>query len=301
MISKIKEMFSDIQIEINQELSKYSYTHTGGTADAIVFPKKREEVQRIMLWVKQHNIPLTVLGNASNLIVQDGGIRGVVMILTEMTSLSITGDEITASAGNAIIEVSEFARDYALTGLEFACGIPGSVGGAIFMNAGAYGGEVSQVIDSVEVLTREGEFKCYTSNECDFKYRHSIFQTTDVVILSVTFKLKKGSQEKISNIMDDLTKKRQEKQPLEYPSCGSVFKRPEGYFAGQLIQESGLQGHRIGGVEVSKKHAGFMVNVDNGTATDYIELIGYVKQTVLERFGVTLETEVKIIGEPEKI
>lgn len=286
----------NMTIQFNDLLSQYTYTKTGGKADVVVFPTTVEEVQCVVQVVNQHGIPLTVLGNASNLIVRDEGIRGIVVILTEMKGYTLNGTQLIVESGAPIIEVSRYCGAHALTGFEFACGIPGSVGGAVFMNAGAYGGEVKDIIDSVQVLTRDGQVKTLTNAQCDFSYRHSALQQTGDIVLSVTFQLQRGNLSDIQAKMDDLTFQRESKQPLEYPSCGSVFKRPEGYFAGKLIQDAGLQGHRIGGVEVSTKHAGFMVNVANGTATDYIQLIEYVQQTVWDVHQVRLEPEVRIIG-----
>ena len=197
----------------------------------------------------------------------------------------------------SIIDTSKAAYEAGLTGLEFSYGIPGSVGGAVYMNAGAYGGEVREVIETVTVLTREGNLKTYSNEEMNFDYRYSKIQESQDIILETTFLLESGKKDEIWEEMDELMALRQSKQPLEYPSCGSVFKRPPGYFAGKLIQDAGLQGKQIGGVQVSTKHAGFMVNVDEGTATDYIELIQYVQAAIKEKFNVILETEVRVIGE----
>lgn len=284
-------------IKANEPLSNYTYTKTGGPADLLVFPRSVEQVQRVLAAVKQENLPLTVLGNASNLIVKDGGIRGLVMILTDMQELVLEGNQLKAASGAALIEASRLAAAAGLTGLEFACGIPGSIGGAIYMNAGAYGGEVKDVISQVEVVTRDGQLKTYAGADCDFSYRHSRFQEGDEVILGVTFDLAPGDQSAIDSKVAELTHLRQSKQPLEYPSCGSVFKRPEGYFAGKLIQDAGLQGYQVGGAQVSTKHAGFIVNVDHATATDYLEVIEHIRLVVWARTGVFMEPEVRIIGE----
>ncbi|MBG9980586.1 UDP-N-acetylmuramate dehydrogenase [Facklamia lactis] len=290
--------YPDIKCFENEPLSKYTFTKTGGKADLLVFPKSIQEVKEVIDWTNQSQMSLTVLGNASNLIVRDGGIRGVVMMLTDMKAIQLMEEElIEVQSGAGLIEVTHFALEHQLTGLEFACGIPGSIGGAVFMNAGAYGGEVKDVIQEVDVLTRDGVFKNYVNSDCHFSYRHSVFQDNDEVILAVRFKLTKGDVQAIKQEMDRLTFLRESKQPLEYPSCGSVFKRPEGYYTGKLIQDAGLQGYRIGGAEVSQKHAGFIVNVDQATATDYTDLIAYIQQTIWDLNHVQLETEVKIIGE----
>ena len=241
-------------------------------------------------------MPLTVIGNASNLIVRDGGIEGLTMILTQMNGIQVEGNRVIAQAGASYIETTKAARDHSLTGLEFAAGIPGSVGGAIFMNAGAYGGETKNVASEVTAMLPDGTIKHYDNEELDFGYRHSAVQDNHGIVLEAVFDLKPGDQAEITALMDDLNARRAAKQPLELPSCGSVFKRPEGYFAGKLIHDAGLQGYTSGGAQVSTKHAGFIVNVDHGTATDYLNVIHHVQATVKEKFGVSLETEVRIIG-----
>lgn len=301
-LSNLMDLNLSMKIEFDEPLSKYTYTKTGGPADAVAFPETKEDLKTLINWVKDNQIPLTILGNASNLIVRDGGIRGLVIILTAMKEMSINGNEVYAQSGVPLIEVSRKAGASNLTGLEFACGIPGSIGGAVYMNAGAYGGEVVDVIESVDILTREGEFKTIQCKECEFSYRHSVFQTNEDIVIGVKFVLAQGDREAIHAKMAELTHLRESKQPLEYPSCGSVFKRPTGYFTGKLIQEAGLQGYRIGGAEVSKKHAGFIVNIDNATATDYVRLIEYIQEVIWRNNQVRLETEVRIIGEAvEKI
>lgn len=292
----LKEAHPNLNIKFNHALSDYSYTKTGGEADVIAFPKSKDEVKQIIDWAKEFDAPLTILGNLSNLIVKDGGIRGIVMILTDMNAISVDGHYIYAESGAGIIEVSREAYRHSLTGLEFACGIPGSVGGAVFMNAGAYEGEITDINVKIEAINREGQFLTYTNEDAEFAYRHSIFQENDNIILGVSFELQPGDQEAIKGKMDHLTELRESKQPLEYPSCGSVFKRPVGYFTGKLIQDAGLQGHRIGGVEISRKHAGFIINVGGATATDYVEMIEYIQETIWNLNSVRLETEVRIIG-----
>lgn len=296
-LAKLQDSLGTLTIKANEPLSNYTYTKTGGPADLLVFPRSVEQVQTVLAAVKQENLPLTVLGNASNLIVKDGGIRGLVMILTDMQELVLEGNQLKAASGAALIEASRQVAAAGLTGLEFACGIPGSIGGAIYMNAGAYGGEVKDVISQVEVVTRDGQLKTYAGADCDFSYRHSRFQEGDEVILGVTFDLAPGDQSAIDSKVAELTHLRQSKQPLEYPSCGSVFKRPEGYFAGKLIQDAGLQGYQVGGAQVSTKHAGFIVNVDHATATDYLAVIEHIRLVVWARTGVFMEPEVRIIGE----
>ncbi|MDV0429589.1 UDP-N-acetylmuramate dehydrogenase [Lactiplantibacillus sp. DA1] len=297
MTKDVLATFPAIEIKKDESLSHYTNTKTGGPADYVAFPKSISETKALITYANDQHLPLTVIGNASNLIVKDGGIRGLTIILTRMNQIHASENKVVAEAGAAIIATTKVACGASLTGLEFAAGIPGSVGGAIFMNAGAYGGEMSEVVETVTVLTPTGQLKTLDHAELDFGYRHSSIQDYDDIVVSVTFGLKAGNQTKIQARMDELNTLRAAKQPLEWPSCGSVFKRPTGYFTGKLIHDAGLQGHRIGGAEVSKKHAGFIINVDHATATDYMDMIHYVQKVVFERFGVHLQTEVRIIGE----
>ncbi|RYL93518.1 UDP-N-acetylmuramate dehydrogenase [Sporolactobacillus sp. THM7-4] len=294
-ISKIVQ--NKDQVKKDEPLSGYTFTKTGGEADILVFPESYDEVSKIVKCSVDMKAPITVLGNGSNLIIRDGGIRGIVMNLTRLNAIRLDGYNVVAQSGAAIIDVSRFALKQGLTGLEFACGIPGSVGGALYMNAGAYGGETADVLDSAIVIDQNGRLLRLNRDELQLEYRSSAISRNGYIALEGTFALKPGSEKEIKAEMDRLTYLRELKQPLEFPSCGSVFKRPPGHYAGKLIQDSGLQGTRIGGVEVSTKHAGFMVNVDHGTATDYINLIRHVQSTVKAKFNVDLETEVRIIGE----
>lgn len=295
------EELAGIDIRINEPLKKYTYTKVGGPADYLVFPRNRLELTRVVKYANNHSIPWIVLGNASNLIVRDGGIRGFVIMFNKLNTVTVDGYTIEAEAGANLIETTKVAKFHSLTGFEFACGIPGSVGGAIFMNAGAYGGEIANIFLSAKVLTPEGDIKTMTAREMAFGYRHSAIQKSGDIVISAKFALKPGDFEQISQEMNRLNYLRQLKQPLAYPSCGSVFKRPEGHFAGQLIMEAKLKGYRIGGVEVSEKHAGFMINVDHGTAKDYEHLIAHVIETVEHNSGIRLEREVRIIGEQESL
>lgn len=297
LIEQMKKVFPNSMIKANEPLSLYTYTETGGPADILVLPKEKEEVAAMVRWINEQQVPLTVLGNASNLIVKDGGIHGVVMVLTEMNDITVNRHQITVQSGARLIDTSYAALEAGLTGLEFACGIPGSIGGAVFMNAGAYEGEVSEVIHTVTILTRDGEIKTLKNKDLEFSYRHSAIQETRDIVLEVEFHLEKGKPADIKMRMEELTFLRESKQPLEYPSCGSVFKRPTGYFTGKLIQEAGLQGKIWGGAQISEKHAGFIVNIAQATATDYIELIAYIQKVILENTGVELVPEVRIIGE----
>ena len=296
IVKQIKEELADIEILFNEPLKQYTYTKVGGAADYLAFPRNQYELKRIVTFANAQEIPWMVLGNSSNIIVRDSGIEGFVIMFDHFHDVRVNGYVIEAEAGAKLIDVTHVARYHSLTGFEFACGIPGSIGGAVYMNAGAYGGEIAHILQSCKVLTPEGEIKTLTAEELAFGYRHSKIQETGDVVISAKFALAPGNYDQINQEMARLTHLRELKQPLEYPSCGSVFKRPVGHFAGQLISEAGLKGHRIGGVEVSEKHAGFMINVDHGTAKDYEDLIAHVIATVEKSAGVTLEREVRIIG-----
>jgi UDP-N-acetylmuramate dehydrogenase len=294
---KLLTITSEENVMVNEYLKNHTYTQLGGRADLFVTPTNYEEVQQVVKLANQEDVPFTLLGNGSNLIVKDGGIRGIVLSLKRLLDISTKGNRMIAQSGAAIIDVSRKALDESLTGLEFACGIPGTVGGALFMNAGAYGGEIKDVLFETVVVDRNGELLTLSADELDLDYRTSNIPEKGYIVLEARFDLKPGNYQEIKAVMDDLTYRRESKQPLEYPSCGSVFKRPPGYFAGKLIQDSNLQGRGVGGAEVSTKHAGFIVNKNNATATEYISVIELVQRTVKEKFGVSLEREVKIIGE----
>ncbi|WP_137597799.1 UDP-N-acetylmuramate dehydrogenase [Paucilactobacillus kaifaensis] len=297
MQSELETTFTNIKILKNAALADYTNTDTGGPADWLAFPENVTEVKQLVKFGNHHNLPITVIGNASNLIVRDGGIAGLVIILTAMKAITVNDNQVTAQAGAALISATKVACEARLSGLEFAAGIPGSVGGAVFMNAGAYGGEIKDVLAYATVLTATGEVIDVTNDELEFGYRHSNIQDHQgEIVLAATFKLQPAPFEQIKQQMDDLNARRASKQPLEWPSCGSVFKRPTGYFAGKLIHDAGLQGYTSGGAQVSTKHAGFIINIGGGTATDYLKVIAHVQATVLAKFGVHLETEVRIIG-----
>ena len=296
ILELLKEDLDGIEILFNEPLKQYTYTKVGGAAEYLAFPRNQYELKRIVTFANAHEIPWMVLGNSSNIIVRDGGIDGFVIMFDHFRDIKVNGYVIEAEAGAKLIDVTHVARYHSLTGFEFACGIPGSIGGAVYMNAGAYGGEIAHILQSCKVLTPEGEIKTLTAEELAFGYRYSRIQETGDVVIVAKFALAPGNYDQINQEMARLTHLRELKQPLEYPSCGSVFKRPVGHFAGQLISEAGLKGHRIGGVEVSEKHAGFMINVDHGTAKDYEDLIAHVIATVEKSAGLTLEREVRIIG-----
>ncbi|MCP3028199.1 UDP-N-acetylmuramate dehydrogenase [Halobacillus sp. A5] len=295
--NKLLELVKKDNVKVNEVLKKHLYTKLGGKADFFITPTNFKEIQNVVKFSNEENIPFTLLGNGSNLIIKDGGIRGIVISLKNLDDISTDGNTIVAQSGARIIDTSRHALKERLSGLEFACGIPGTVGGALYMNAGAYGGEIKDVLDYAYVIDRQGNLVKRLASELELDYRTSNIEREKDIVIEATFSLKPGKYEEIKEVMDDLTYKRESKQPLEYPSCGSVFKRPPGYFAGKLIQDSQLQGKNIGGAEVSTKHAGFIVNKNNATTTDYISLIEHVQKTVKERFGVDLEREVRIIGE----
>lgn len=297
--NELLEKLPNLSIKLSEPLSKHTFIRTGGIGDVFVKPANIEELQIIVQYSHSNNIPLTVLGKGTNVIIKDSGIRGIIVCLEKFNNISVDGDKIYCESGASIIDVSRTALEHHLTGLEFACGIPGTVGGALIMNAGAYGGEISEVLQSARVLDRKGNILTLREGEFEFGYRTSVFGKKDYIIIDAILQLKKGDPALIKAQMDKNTYLRELKQPLEYPSCGSVFKRPPNHYAGKLIQDSGLQGTRIGGAEVSRKHAGFIVNVDNATSTDYLKLIRLIQKTVKEKFGVDLEPEVKIIGDDE--
>ncbi|WP_432739326.1 UDP-N-acetylmuramate dehydrogenase [Ligilactobacillus agilis] len=296
LAQEFKVKFPKIKILAAEPLAKYTNTKTGGPAECLAFPKNVAEIKSLLVFAKENKVAVTVIGNASNLIVKEGGILGLVIILTDMNEIKVEGNFILAQAGASLIKTTQVAYQAGLTGLEFAAGIPGSIGGAIFMNAGAYDGEIKDVVKSVEVITRDGQLKTYQNNELHFAYRHSRLQEEDDIVLQATFSLRAGDRYAIRNRMEELNFLRASKQPLEYPSCGSVFKRPVGHFTGKLICDAGLQGYQSGGAQVSKKHAGFIVNVDHATASDYLDVIHHIQAEVKAKFDVDLETEVRIIG-----
>lgn len=252
ILQDLKSLIPEDIIKVNEPLKRYTYTETGGNADFYLSPTKNEDVQAIVRYAKEKDIPVTYLGNGSNIIIREGGIRGIVISLLSLNHINVSDDAIIAGSGSAIIDVSRAARDHVLTGLEFACGIPGSVGGVAYMNAGAYGGEIKDCIDYALCVNEEGDLIQFTNKELELDYRNSIVQKQHLVVLEAAFTLEPGKLDEIQAKMDDLTERRESKQPLEYPSCGSVFQRPPGHFAGKLIQDSDLQGYRVGGVEVSK-------------------------------------------------
>ncbi|MDW0118018.1 UDP-N-acetylmuramate dehydrogenase [Sporosarcina thermotolerans] len=293
----LRGIISEGILLIDEPLNKYTMTKLGGAADVLAIPGTIEETEAIVRYAYENEIPLLLLGNGSNMVVRDGGVRGIVLHLSKLDAIRVDGNRIHAEAGALIIDVSKRATEESLTGLEFACGIPGSIGGAMAMNAGAYGGEIKDIIYQCTVLTKSGERLVLSKDELELGYRKSIIVSEGYYVLSADFELVEGDQEAILAKVADLTFQRESKQPLEFPSAGSVFKRPPGYFAGKLIQDCGLQGKGCGGAEVSMKHAGFIINKNGATASDYIATINMVKSEVKKQFDVDLELEVKIVGE----
>ena len=287
-----------LNIKYNELMSQHTSFKVGGPADIFIEPSNLEELKKALGFVRQHNIPYYVIGNGTNLLIGDKGIRGAVIKVGEsFGEIEITGEEVIAECGVLLSTLSKVVARNALTGLEFASGIPGYLGGAIAMNAGAYGGEMKDVVEWVEVLDDNLELQRFTNSEMEFIYRKSIVEPRNLIVIRCKMKLKKGNQEEINCIMSDLNLKRKTKQPLHLPSAGSTFKRPPGYYAGKLIEDAGLRGFSLGGAQVSDLHCGFVVNKGNATARDVYDLIKHVQQTVFNQFGINIETEVKMIGE----
>jgi len=296
-----KNLFSKIyeesQIQLDARMSENIYFKVGGPVDILLTPKNIQQLKDTITICKENKIPFYVIGNGSNLLVKDGGIRGVVIKVCELNKIERIDNKVIAECGALLKDVSIEATKGALSGFQFACGIPGSVGGAVFMNAGAYDGEISFVIESAKVLDDNQEIRILSKEELNLGYRQSIVMKKGYVVLSATFALAFGDKEKIQARVNELTTRREDRQPLEYPSAGSTFKRPEGFFAGKLIEDAGLKGFSIGGACVSTKHAGFVVNKGNGTAKDVLDVIYHVRDEVKKQFGVDLYPEVRILGE----
>lgn len=294
LIQKIDEN----RLRIDEPMATHTTFRVGGKADYFAMPHSVEEVQNLIALCRQEKMPYYIMGNGSNLLVSDKGYRGlIIQIYKEMNAIVVQGDKIVAQAGALLSKVGNVALDAELTGFEFAAGIPGTVGGAVVMNAGAYGGEMKDILLSATIVTQEGEIKILSIDELDLGYRTSVIGRENYVVLEARYQLQKGNKEIIRAKMDELKTQRTTKQPLEYPSAGSTFKRPEGYFAGKLIQDAGLRGFQVGGAQVSEKHCGFVINTGDATAADIANLIKQVSEQVMQTFGVKLETEVKFLGE----
>ncbi|WP_017753285.1 UDP-N-acetylmuramate dehydrogenase [Clostridium tyrobutyricum] len=291
------KILDEKDIKIDEPMSGHTSFKVGGPADILITPESADQVLDAVKLCKSKNVPYYIMGNGSNLLVKDGGIRGVVVKLTKLKSIKVKDDRIIVSSGASLKDVSQKALDNSLTGFEFACGIPGSVGGAVTMNAGAYNGEISNVIESVIVIDNHTKKRILNLEQLELAYRMSSILKYGYIVLQVTFKLEKGDHNKINDRIENLNRRRSEKQPLEYPSAGSTFKRPEGHFAAKLIEDSGLKGMSVGGAQVSEKHSGFIINKKDATSKDILDLIKLVQDTVKQKFNVDLYTEVRIIGE----
>ncbi len=277
---------------INEPLKEHTSFKIGGSCDIMIFPNSIDSLRELISEADRYMI----LGNGSNVLFSDEGYRGAIFVLgSDMSEITVDGEYITAYAGASLVRVCKSALDSSLTGLEFAYGIPGTVGGAVFMNAGAYGGEMKDVVSEVTCITPSGEIRTYESDSLDFGYRSSRFTLSDEIIVSARFRLSHGDRDLIKSRMDELIARRKSRQPLEYPSAGSTFKRPEGTYAGLVIEQSGLKGYSVGGAKVSDKHANFVINTGNATAADVMNLISHIKKTVFENTGYELECEVKLI------
>ena len=293
-----KSLKSDIcEILVDSPMSRQTSFKAGGNADIIAFPKNVDSLLHVLKTADKSDVPFMIMGNGSNLLVRDEGIRGIVIKTTGMDpEIVVDGEIIRCSAGTSLSKLCTTALENGLSGLEFAYGIPGTVGGAVYMNAGAYGGEIKDVLKSVQHINPDFVIETVNAADLNLAYRKSFYSDhPEYIITTAEFKLQKSNKAEIKAKMDDLIGRRKDKQPLEFPSAGSTFKRPEGYFAGALIEQCGLKGYRIGGAEVSEKHAGFIINRCSGTASDIIAIIDHVRKTVKENTGVTLEPEVKII------
>lgn len=298
MFDELRGQLPEEIVFLNESMQKHTTFKIGGPADMLVCPRTTEEIKTILQYCAHNQVPCIIIGMGSNLLVMDKGIRGIVVQIGDhFNACSVDGDAIQAQAGIRLSALAKTAARHALTGLEFAEGIPGSLGGAVLMNAGAYGGEMKDVITEVEAIDPAGNIKTFAAGEFGFDYRHSIFQENHYIVLAARMQLQKGIQEEIFAKMQAHARSRREKQPLEHPSAGSTFKRPKDFFVGPMVEELKLKGFRIGGAEVSEKHAGFIVNRGGATAADVLQLMQKIQQEAKKRFGVDLQPEIRIIGE----
>ncbi len=296
-LQQLKDLVGEECIFRDEEMSRHTTFKTGGPADFFVRPGSEEDVSRLVWYLNETGREYFILGNGSNLLVSDLGYRGVVIDLSALNGISLEGNVITAGAGAALSRVASTAVSEGLCGMEGLSGIPGTVGGAAVMNAGAYGDEISMVIKRVKVAAGKGDFVNISKREMKFGYRSSVFRSHRYAIISAEFELERGDRQEIEKKVAEYTASRRKKQPLEFPSAGSTFKRPEGYFAGKLIMDAGLSGYTIGGAKVSDKHCGFIINTGRATSADIYDLINEVREKVYSRFGIRLEPEVCMLGE----
>ena len=324
MLSKLNQILTKDCIKTNEELAQYTTFRIGGPADYLVSPTDVEDIKKVILLCQEEKVPYYVIGKGSNLLVGDKGFRGVIIKISDnftgIKTVSKDSEEydqvirmneelqldnkdsfqiIKARAGISLAQMATEVLNHSLTGFEFASGIPGTLGGAVAMNAGAYGGEIKDCILTATVMDQEGNIEILGRNQLKLGYRTSIVQTKGLIVLEATFGFYPGEKEEINGLMKELNQKRRDKQPLEYPSAGSTFKRPVGYYAGKLIMDSGLRGYQVGGAMVSEKHCGFVINSEHATAKDVLQLIKDVQRIVDEKFQVKMEPEVRIIGEFE--
>ncbi|WP_028263418.1 UDP-N-acetylmuramate dehydrogenase [Atopobium fossor] len=298
LAERLVSIAGEDNVYFDEPMSEHTTFAIGGPADMYVVPDTLDRVRVLIDTCREFGAHCFVLGRGSDVLVSDKGYRGVIIGMADaLDDLTVEGERVIAQAGVCLSDAAEMACALSLTGMEFACGIPGTVGGAAFMNAGAYDGCMADIIESARVLTPEGKIITLSNEELDLGYRSSRISKEGLVVLEVTYLLHEGNESEIRAKMDDFTQRRESKQPLELPSAGSTFKRPEGYFAGKLIMDAGLQGYRVGGAEVSTKHAGFVVNIDHATAADVHSVIQHVQDEVMRQFGVCLEPEVRFLGE----
>lgn len=296
LVDRLKEIVGEEYVRTDESMAKHCTFRCGGNAEIYVIPGNIDQLIKVISLCRQEEYPHMVIGNGSNILVRDAGYHGAVIeVNSRINSIDVIGEEIVADAGAKLSAIAMTAMENDLAGFEFAHGIPGNVGGAVVMNAGAYGGEMKDVLKWVKVLDKDGNVRTLAASELEMGYRTSVIAKEKMIVLQMCIKLELGSMGEIGMIMDMFMQRRRAKQPLEYPSAGSTFKRPEGYFAGKLIEDAGLRGYRVGGAMVSEKHCGFVINYENATASDVIQLMEDVRKKVQEQFDVILEPEVKII------
>ena len=300
IITKKLEKINSLNLKENVRMKDYTSFKVGGKADLLITPQNKKSLAKALKFISHTNIPFFVLGSGSNIIVSDKGYRGIVVHLEDLNKVEIKNKQIIAQTGISLSNLANKAKEAKLTGLEFASGIPGSLGGALFMNAGAYGGEMKDVVESVLAVNYKGDFQKIDAETLNLSYRDSLLQKENLIAVEATITLEHGEKEKISSKMKELNKKRKLKQPLDWPSAGSIFKRPKNDYAGRLIEKAGMKGYNIGDAQVSKKHAGFIINKGQATAKEIKELIETVRNKVYEKSGIHLEIEPKFIGEIPK-
>ena len=298
LIQELSTLLPRDRVRLREPMSAHTSFQIGGPADVLIAPASPDELEVGLAWARRHRLPVTIIGNGTNLLVRDKGIRGLVIkIAGNLSAVSFQGTNVRAEAGLSLADLSRMAAERGLRGLEFTCGIPGTLGGAVVMNAGAYGGEMKDVVARVSVIDLEGAEETLGLGDLGFWYRKSSLQRGDRLVISVDLELKEGDAGAIASVMRDFQRRRRAKQPLDQPSAGSVFKRPEGHFTGQLIEEAGLKGARVGDAQISEIHSGFIVNRGRATAADVLGLIRQIQEKVLSRSGVRLVPEIRIIGE----